>query len=74
MRYTGPGAAVIKDTSLITSVKTESDHEELLLAPNADPQEVLRRLIDSGATILRFELIEPSLHDIFKDKVREANE
>jgi ABC-2 type transport system ATP-binding protein len=30
---------------------------------------LLRRLVDSGAVIRRFELVQPSLHQIFLDKV-----
>jgi ABC-type uncharacterized transport system ATPase subunit len=33
---------------------------------------LLRRLIDSGAVIGKFEMIEPSLNDIFIAKVTEA--
>ena len=37
----------------------------------ANAQTLLRRLIDSGATIGKFEMIEPSLNDIFITKVTE---
>jgi ABC-type uncharacterized transport system ATPase subunit len=38
---------------------------EALLAPGADPQEVLRRLLAAGASVSKFELVEPSLNEIF---------
>jgi len=34
----------------------------------------LKRLIDSGATIGKFEMVEPSLNDIFIAKITENNE
>ena len=37
----------------------------LRLADGADHQAILRRGVESGATILRFDLVEPRLHDIF---------
>ncbi len=37
----------------------------LLLEEGADHQAILRRGIDAGATILRFDLVEPRLHEIF---------
>ena len=38
---------------------------EVLLAEGADPQELLRRLVERGAVVSKFERVEPSLHDIF---------
>jgi ABC-2 type transport system ATP-binding protein len=39
------------------------------MAPGADPQVLLKRIVDSGAAIQRFEMIQPSLHQIFLQKV-----
>jgi ABC-2 type transport system ATP-binding protein len=41
------------------------DGIHLILADGADPQAILRRGIDAGASIRRFELVEPRLHEIF---------
>lgn len=60
---------MLEDTALVASVKHHSDHSEALLAPGADAQELLRRLLAAGARVTRFELVEPSLHDIFIEKV-----
>ena len=35
-------------------------------------QELLRRLVDAHVVVTKFELVEPSLHDIFIEQVREA--
>ena len=50
----------------------EVDHIEavnggfkLMLRDGADPQAILRRGVASGATILKFDLVEPRLHEIF---------
>ena len=40
-----------------------------MLNADADPQEILRRAISAGARINRFELVEPSLNDIFIESV-----
>jgi ABC-2 type transport system ATP-binding protein len=63
---------ILNDPSLVTNVQTHSDEVEVLLAPGATPQQFLRRLVDSGANVSKFEMIEPSLHDIFIEKVTEA--
>jgi ABC-2 type transport system ATP-binding protein len=68
------GDGVLRDKKLIAHVKNHSDESELLLAEGADPQELLRLLVTSGAHITKFELIEPSLNDIFIEKVQETNE
>jgi ABC-2 type transport system ATP-binding protein len=68
LRYEG-GDGVLEDPALVASVERHSDDLEALLAPGADAQELLRRLLAAGARVSRFELVEPSLHDIFIEKV-----
>jgi ABC-2 type transport system ATP-binding protein len=63
------GDGVLDDKAIVTSVKRQSDEVEVLLAEAVDPQIVLRRLLESGARITKFELVEPALHDIFIEKV-----
>ena len=36
--------------------------------------ELLHKLVDAGVNIIRFELAEPSLHEIFVEKVGDVNE
>jgi len=62
---------VLNDPALVATISEKDDQVEVLLAPGANAQTLLRRLIDSGATITRFELVEPSLHEIFIEKARE---
>ena len=62
----------LSTSRLVSSIQHHSDEVEVLLTTNADPQEFLRELIASGAVVTKFEMIEPSLHDIFIEKVSEA--
>ncbi len=53
------------------AVASSTDHGqwvEIRLAPGADPQAVLRRAIESGVRVHRFELTEPSLREVFLDQ------
>jgi len=70
LRFEG-GNGVLADTSLVSKIDHHSDETEVLLAPNASAQVLLRRLVDSGARIEKFEMVEPSLNDIFIAKVTE---
>jgi ABC-2 type transport system ATP-binding protein len=63
------GNGVFDDRSIISSFKRQSGEVEALLAEGVDPQVVLKRLLESGARITKFELVEPTLHDIFIEKV-----
>jgi ABC-2 type transport system ATP-binding protein len=63
---------VLNDPELVANIRQNGEDTEVLLVPGASPQQLLRRLVDSGAAVTRFELVEPSLHDIFIEKVREV--
>jgi ABC-type uncharacterized transport system, ATPase component len=62
----------LPSSPLISYIHHHSDEMEVLLAADADPQEFLRQLVASGAIVTKFEMIEPSLHDIFIEKVTET--
>lgn len=49
----------------VSEVTNHGNEAELTLEPDADGQAVLRALLDRG-DVMRFELREPSLHEIFK--------
>lgn len=66
------GEGVLEDQSLVAKIERHSDEIEALLAEGADAQSLLKSLIASGATISKFELVEPSLNDIFIAKVGEG--
>src|SRR5882724_3104678 len=66
------GDHVLADRSLVNTIERHSDGVEALLAEGATAQELLKQLIAAGAKIERFEMIEPSLNNIFIEKVSEA--
>lgn len=70
LRYEG-GDGVLEDPGLVSKVERHADEVEALLAEGASAQTLLRRLIESGATVGKFEMVEPSLNKIFIAKVTE---
>jgi ABC-2 type transport system ATP-binding protein len=73
LRCTG-GEEVLHDQSLVAAIANHADERELTLAEHADSQVLLKRLIESGAIISKFEEVEPSLNDIFLEKVKGENQ
>jgi len=65
------GNGVLDDPTLVSKLVRHADEAQVLLAAGADAQTLLKRLIDSGAVISKFEMVEPSLNDIFITKVTE---
>jgi ABC-2 type transport system ATP-binding protein len=61
----------LNDPSLVSKIERHSDEIEALLAPGANAQDLLKKLIASGVMVSKFEMIEPSLNDIFIEKVSE---
>ena len=67
-----PGAeveAVLRDRTLIASMDDQNRFLELELADGATSAELLHRLVGAGASLQRFERVQPSLHAIFLEKV-----
>ena len=60
---------IFADRSLVRRVNDSNRYLEVEMADGADPQELLRRVVATGACVNRFELIQPSLHQIFLDRV-----
>jgi ABC-2 type transport system ATP-binding protein len=70
VEFTGSDAflnhpAIGQLTRLITGIEAK-------LKPGADPQEILKAAVQSDARITRFELLEPSLSEIFIDRTTHA--
>jgi len=61
--------AVLNDPRLVARLDDSNRFFEIELTTGADPQLLLRRLVEAGASIQRFELVRPSLHQIFLQKV-----
>jgi ABC-2 type transport system ATP-binding protein len=66
------GNDLLNDPELVANIRQNGDDVEVLLVPGASPQTLLKRLVDAGVAVTKFELVEPSLHDIFIEKVREV--
>ncbi len=67
-----PGTAVeaiLRDTSLVAHVDGQNRILELELAQGASSGVLLQRLVAAGASLQRFERVQPSLHRIFLEKV-----
>ncbi|MEP6989826.1 MAG: ATP-binding cassette domain-containing protein [bacterium] len=60
---------ILADRSLVARADDQNRFYEIQLAAGADAQVLLHRVVDTGATIHRFELVQPSLHQIFLEKV-----
>lgn len=67
------GDGLLEDKSIIANVRQNGEDTEVLLVPGVDAQMLLKQLVESGAVVNKFELAEPSLHDIFIEKVRETS-
>ena len=69
--FRGIGAEkILSDSSLVQKVISHSDEQELHLANGTKPQKLLQILIESDAEITKFEVTEPSLNDIFIERVK----
>jgi ABC-2 type transport system ATP-binding protein len=50
-----------------------TNYTEVLLQDGVDAQQVLRRAVAAGVRVNHFELVEPSLNDIFIESVKKTN-
>jgi ABC-2 type transport system ATP-binding protein len=65
---------IIGDPQFVTKTVTHADEVIIHPANGIDPQTLLRRLVESGANVSKFEKVEASLNDIFIDKIRGGSE
>jgi ABC-2 type transport system ATP-binding protein len=65
---------VLADAELVAGVRERPGHLEVELAGKGQDaaDRLLARLVAQGAALRRFELVEPSLHQIFVDRVGSA--
>ena len=71
IKYEGD-AKFLQDPKLVQSFNDYGNYVEVRLAAGADPQELLRAAA-SCARVSKFELMEPSLEEIFIEAVGKAN-
>jgi ABC-2 type transport system ATP-binding protein len=70
IEFTGPDSFL--NHPAVASVNRFGTGAEAKIKPGSDPQEILKAAVQCGAQITRFELIEPSLSDIFIEKTAHA--
>jgi len=63
------GEGLLTDKTLVKKITEHSDEIEIELADGTDSQTLLRKLVESGADVTKFEKVEPSLNDIFINAV-----
>jgi ABC-2 type transport system ATP-binding protein len=71
IEYEGNGNFV-EQNKLVQSFNNYGNYVEVRLAPGADAQQLLR-MASEHSRISRFELMEPSLEEIFIDVVGRSN-
>jgi ABC-2 type transport system ATP-binding protein len=60
---------VLTDPLLVKRVDDSNRFLEVELTDHGNAQELLRRILEAGAVVERFEKVQPSLHQIFLQKV-----
>jgi len=65
--YEGDGKC-LAGNGLVDSLNDYGNHAEIRLKPGADPQELLRTAM-RGLRVIRFQVMEPSLEQIFIDRI-----
>lgn len=64
----------LRNNPLVKEFTPNRDHTEIFLQDGADPQSLLQQLVGGGARITKFEMVAPSLNEIFIESVNRANE
>ncbi|MES2523760.1 MAG: ATP-binding cassette domain-containing protein [Gemmatimonadota bacterium] len=65
-------SGVLADRTLVSEVDDHVNLVEVALAPGATSQQLLERLVAARVSIARFDRLEPSLHQVFLDRVGAA--
>lgn len=71
--YEGDGAACLRGSPLIDTMNDYGNHAELRLKPGADTQELLQ-VATRGLRVIRFQVMDPSLEQIFIDRITNRDE
>ncbi|HZS04127.1 MAG TPA: ATP-binding cassette domain-containing protein [Blastocatellia bacterium] len=64
---------LLDNPALVRKANRFQYHVEVELEDGANPQELLRALVNGGAKLTRFEMVEPSLNEIFIESVNRTN-
>ena len=63
-------AALVRGSAEVRELREDGAALEVVLAPGADAQALLAALVGAGVRLRRFERVEPSLEQIFVERVR----
>ena len=69
---TPAAVAIVRGSPEVREVREDGAVLEAVLNPGADAQPVLAALVGAGIRLRRFERVEPSLEQIFVERVRET--
>ncbi len=67
--WTREASSALRAATVVVSARENGSTAEVMLRPGADPQELLRHLVQAGVRIKRFDYGEPSLEQVFLEKV-----
>jgi ABC-2 type transport system ATP-binding protein len=70
--WTAQLSGMLRGMSDVLSVREDGVEAEIALRDGADPQDLLRALVEAGVRLRRFECAEPSLEQIFIERVGAA--
>jgi ABC-2 type transport system ATP-binding protein len=62
---------LLDDRALVKSVEDRGTHVAVSLRDGVEPQQLLEAAVRAGVLVHRFEISEPSLHEIFVARARE---
>ncbi|PYS90176.1 MAG: ABC transporter [Acidobacteria bacterium] len=65
---------LLGDRTLVSKVVSNADDIEVQLANGVSSGILLKKLVDAGSSLTKFEEIEPSLNDIFIERVKGTDE
>jgi ABC-2 type transport system ATP-binding protein len=67
--WTPEAVAAVRAAPEAARIREDGHAIELTLAEGADPRALLSRLVHAGVGLVRFEVVEPSLQQVFIDRV-----
>jgi ABC-2 type transport system ATP-binding protein len=67
--WTPDAVAAVRAAPEAARVHEDGHALELTLSDGADPRALLARLVGAGVGLVRFEVVEPSLQQVFIDRV-----
>ena len=71
-QWTPQAAEIVRSTPGVRALREDGVKLEAALLPDGDAQAVLSALVGAGVALRRFERVEPSLEQIFVERVRPA--